>query len=548
MSQLMKRNTTPTTRFENALLLVLVTIMSSLVAMPVEAQSLLPLNNSSGGATTSVDHEDALRLARTSFEHFTTRVVDESAPLDTRRTAAAITRDFAQAAERLLFELEGDGILGIAEVKSELGTLREDYEQELRTVVSAMNGGYPAPPLRSDFADTGGYLIALIGYTVMQRNVPFRWVLVVLCLTAGLVSAWASNRGADRLATALATMGRRSTAQVVSSLGGPLYLTALSCGLYFGVQQLWIPPVLHEICNGAVSLMLIGALFWLCWSACPGLASGVAGFIRRSYEHEIESHAVNIIERILRMLVISALALVVVKLVLDTSLANLLAGLGIVGLALYFILRGTLENVAASFTIFGDAPFRVGDLVIYGDEWGNIEDIGFRSTRLRTLRGHLITIPNNELINTAVTNVGARPTIRRRFRLGLTYETSPDKVRAAIDIIADILGDHEGMPEDRPPKIEFEEFGDYDLRLFVEYHYAPADFWQALHFDTHVNLQILERFRDAGIDIAYPTARHLIETDADNAPPRFELIGDGGSTLNRDAENGDESGAVAKTG
>ena len=242
------------------------------------------------------------------------------------------------------------------------------------------------------------------------------------------------------------------------------------------------------------------------------------------------------------MVVVSALILVVVKLVLDTSLANLLAGLGIIGLALYFILRGTLENVAASFTIFGDEPFRVDDLVIYKDEWGHIEEIGFRSTKFRTLCGYLITIPNNELINSSVTNVGARPTIRRRFRLGLTYETPADKVRTALTIIAEILEDHEGMPADRAPKIEFEEFGDYDLQLFIEYHYEPADFWKALHFDTHVNLQILERFSDAGIDIAYPTERHLIETAENCAPHRFELVGAAGAEENAATEPARETG------
>lgn len=542
----MKRKTSPEFRLNNVLALIVLIVVTGAIATPVAAQGLLSLTGASAGSSKSADRERALRLARTSFEHFTADVVDANASVDTRRAVDAITRDFAAATERTLLELEGDGILGVAEVETELGTLREDYAQEVRTVVSAMEAGYPPPPLQSDFADSGDYVLALIEYAITQRNAPSRWVLVVLCLAAGLVSAWALNAGAGRLRNALANKRRRSSAQVVNSLAGPLYLTALSCGLYFGVQQLWLPTVLRDICNGAVNLMLVGALFWLCWSACPGLASGTAGFIRRSYEHEIESHAIKMLERLLRIMVISAMALVVVKLVLDTSLVNLLAGLGIVGLALYFILRGTLENVAASFTIFGDKPFRVGDLVIYDDAWGNIEDIGFRSTRVRTLRGYLITVPNNEMISTAVTNVGERPTIRRRFRLGLTYETPPDQVRAALDIVADILADHEGMPDDRPPKVEFEAFGDYDLRLIVEYHYEPADFWQALHFDTHVNLRILERFRDAGINIAYPTERHLIATDTDSASPRFELVGTDAGVPNHDTSAGEESGTVAE--
>lgn len=530
----MKHTPTITTRPVVACLLVVLTLGVVLATTPAAAQSLLSLTNSAASSADRADRDKVLRLAVTSFERSTARVVSEApgGPVseETQRSAANISGEFARAAENLLFELEGDGILGVTEVESELGALREQYEQELLTVISAMQAGYTAPPLRRDFDNTATYLLALSEYTVRKRNEPHRWALVVLCLLAGLIAAWALNAGANKLARILADAGRGSVAQVATSLGGPLYLTALSCGLYFGMQQLWIPYVVREGLGSTVILLLVGALFWLCWNACPGIASGTAGFIRTSYEHHIDSHAVNVIVRILRMIVVSALVLIVVQLVLDTSLANLLAGLGIIGLALYFILRGTLENVAASFTIFGDEPFRVGDLVIYDDEWGNVEDIGFRSTRFRTLSGHLITIPNNELINSAITNVGARPAIRRRFRLGLTYETSAEAVRTALDILAEILEDHEGMPADRAPKIEFEAFGEYELRLFIEYHYAPADFWKALHFDTQVNLHILERFRDAGIDLAYPTERHVLETAANSSPPRFELVDSSGSS------------------
>ena len=171
-----------------------------------------------------------------------------------------------------------------------------------------------------------------------------------------------------------------------------------------------------------------------------------------------------------------------------------------------------MENIAASFTIFADQPFRIDDLVIHGDEWGQVERIGFRSTRIRTLDGHVLTIPNKELVAQTIHNVGQRPSIRRRFRLGLTYETPPDKIREAIDIVSEILKNHEGMPSDSPPKVEFESFGDYDLRLLIQYYYEPPDFWQAMGFHSKVNLSILERFTQAEINIAYPTQTQLLTT------------------------------------
>lgn len=91
------------------------------------------------------------------------------------------------------------------------------------------------------------------------------------------------------------------------------------------------------------------------------------------------------------------------------------------------------------------------------------------------------------MITRSIHNAGARPWIRRRFRIGVVYSTPPTKVEEALSIIADILNDHEGMPEGEEPKAEFESFGDYALQLLIEYRFEPPDFWQALSFDTRVN-------------------------------------------------------------
>ena len=170
----------------------------------------------------------------------------------------------------------------------------------------------------------------------------------------------------------------------------------------------------------------------------------MAWAIEKTYDREVDQHVAVIIRRIIRIVVVLAFFLVVIHAILDSSLTGLLAGFGIVGLALSFILKGTLENVMASFTIFADKPFRVGDMIIYDDEWGTVEDVGFRSTKFRTLDGHLYSIPNVKLIDDSIRNVGARPYIRRRFRIGLTFGTPPDKVQEAIDILHDILDNHEG--------------------------------------------------------------------------------------------------------
>jgi len=133
----------------------------------------------------------------------------------------------------------------------------------------------------------------------------------------------------------------------------------------------------------------------------------------------------------------------------------------------------------------------------HAGEWGTIEAIGFRSTRLRTLEGHLITIPDNSLIEQSIHNFESRPSIRRRFRLGLPYGTPPDAPEEALAILRDVLDGHESTPEDAPPRVEFEEFGESMLSVFVQYNYEPPDFYEALAFGTRINLQICRRFEAA---------------------------------------------------
>ncbi len=102
------------------------------------------------------------------------------------------------------------------------------------------------------------------------------------------------------------------------------------------------------------------------------------------------------------------------------------------------------------------------------------------ATKLRSFDGHLLTVRNARLLNEVLHNAGARPSIRSRFRLSLTYDTPPDKVHRAIDIVREILANHRGQPADAPPHVVFESYGAYDPGLLVQYFFESRDYWQAL--------------------------------------------------------------------
>ena len=199
--------------------------------------------------------------------------------------------------------------------------------------------------------------------------------------------------------------------------------------------------------------------------------------------------------------------------------------MGIGGLAFALAAQDTLKNFFGSLALFTDKPFQIGERVIIDGHDGPVEDVGLRSTRIRTLDGHLVTIPNGELARMTVQNIGKRPYIRRLFNIGITYDTSPEKVEKAVKIIKEILKGHEGMNPEFPPRVFFDKFNSDSLNILVIYWYHPPEYWDFMRFSEKVNLEILNRFNSAGIDFAFPT-QTLFLTGDEKRPLNIDLSGD----------------------
>jgi MscS family membrane protein len=197
------------------------------------------------------------------------------------------------------------------------------------------------------------------------------------------------------------------------------------------------------------------------------------------------------------------------------NVSTLLAGLGVGGIAVALAAQDTLKNFFGSVMILLDKPFRVGQRVTVKGHDGVVEDIGLRSTRIRLLTGHQATIPNDQMANVDVVNVGRRPHIRRLTNITITYDTPPEKIEKAVNIIETILDNHEGMEPDFPPRVYFNEFNSDSLNLLVLYWYHPPDYWSFLAFSQRVNLQIMREFEKEGIQFAFPTSTTYLTQDDD---------------------------------
>lgn len=248
-------------------------------------------------------------------------------------------------------------------------------------------------------------------------------------------------------------------------------------------------------------------------------------------EGKLDDMLAPIIGNCLRITIVVLAVVQVAQIISGKEITSILAGLGIGGLAVALAAQDTLRNFFGSIVLLVDKPFEIGERINIDGHDGPVESVGLRSTRIRTLEGHLVSIPNGELANKAIWNIAKRPHIRRIFNIGITYETPLEKVHEAKAIMEDVLRDHPGMHPDYPPRVYFNNFNDSSLNLFAIYWYHPAAYWDYMQFTDQVNTAIFDRFNQAGIEFAYPTQTlHLsgqsdLPADAGAPPPPPSPIG-----------------------
>jgi small-conductance mechanosensitive channel len=196
---------------------------------------------------------------------------------------------------------------------------------------------------------------------------------------------------------------------------------------------------------------------------------------------------------------------IVILLALDNLGVNvtaLVTGLGIGGVAVALALQNILGDLFASVSILLDKPFVVGDFIILDNLMGSVEHIGLKTTRVRSLMGEQLIFSNADLIKSRIKNYGRMQERRVIFSIGVTYDTQPEKLALIPEIIREII---EGQAQTRFDRSHFKSFGDFALLFETSYFIASPDFNTFMNIQQAVNLTLVRRFKEEGIEFAYPT-------------------------------------------
>jgi len=195
---------------------------------------------------------------------------------------------------------------------------------------------------------------------------------------------------------------------------------------------------------------------------------------------------------------------------MGVDISALIAGMGVGGLAIALAAQKVLEDIFASFSIYFDKPYKIGDFILIGDDMGEVIRIGIKTTRIKTLRGEELVVSNKEMTDTRVHNFGKMPHRRIEFGFGVTYETPAEKIKGIPDIVRGIIESQELVRFDRA---HFKKFGDFSLDFEVIYFLMSADYNKYMDTQQAVNLDLMQAFEREGIEFAYPTQKLFLDRE-----------------------------------
>jgi MscS family membrane protein len=290
----------------------------------------------------------------------------------------------------------------------------------------------------------------------------------------------------------------------------PIKVISFVIFLHIGLQvfkwpawlELWISRALQLVVAVSLTYMLLRLvdIFVVHWRRRNSVRDD------KSFNEQL----FPIISKTLKVFIV-VIAVLVTSQNLGLNITGVLASLSIGGLALGLAAQDTVANLFGAVAVFADKPFQIGDTIKLESIEGVVESIGLRSTRVRNPDGHLITIPNKTMGNATITNVTRRPTIRTVMDLGLTYDTSPAKMRRAVELLKEIYLAH---PKTKDLIVAFNQFAASSLNIRVIHQWGGLDYKAYMAGLQELNLQVQERFEAEKIIFAYPTQTVYMKQDS----------------------------------
>lgn len=353
---------------------------------------------------------------------------------------------------------------------------------------------------RHGFGWVGDHLPPIFFAVSFAGLALWQWLSLLVLLFLGF---WVSRR----LGHLLALFSRRLAARtgvswddaLAEALDGPAGLWLWSLLLWAGGS--WLGLMTTDVAKALVKLLAILATTWFFLRLLDRLSSQWSS--QAQEKHSLVFGFIPIFKRIGRILLVT-FGLLAGLHVAGVPVTTALAGLGIGGVAVAFAAQKTLENIFAAVAIASDRPFSLGDTVRIGSLVGTVEDLGLRSTRIRTFERTVVTVPNSTVVGSEVVNLSARDRMLYNPTLSLVYDTRPEKLRRILKAIRELLATHPRVVQEGA-RCRFRGFGESALLVEVYCHLDTQEWEEYLALAEELNFALAEIVEREGSAFAFPT-------------------------------------------
>jgi MscS family membrane protein len=282
----------------------------------------------------------------------------------------------------------------------------------------------------------------------------------------------------------------------------PARLLVLPLIIHWTISNVSLPLLARQFWSGAAAILMIASCVWLLilWNARS------EGYLRKRLAHAQKTGATSIVRFARRAvdLLLVFLGILALLRYFGVNATAALAGLGVGGIAVALAAQKTLENVIGGFSIIFDKAVHVGEFLRCGETLGTVEEIGLRSTRMRTPDRTVVSIPNGQIANFSLEDMSCRDKFWFRHILGLRYDTTASQMRAVLEELGSLLAEHP-LAERESVRVRFVRFGQSSLELEIHVYLRTGDFLHFLEVQSGLLLRVMEIVQAAGTHIALQT-------------------------------------------
>lgn len=287
---------------------------------------------------------------------------------------------------------------------------------------------------------------------------------------------------------------------LVENFRAPFMFAAVLGTIRYALERLELSETVANSIDKAYTILIVINFTWAVSRLATGVIADVIERFSKKKDKDINKGTTSMLQNIASTF-IWALGILVAMNNVGIEIGTLIAGLGIGGVAVALAAQDTIKNLFGGFMLIFDRPFNLGDRVKFNGLDGYVRQIGLRSLRIETLDNRMVTIPNSIVVDSSIENLTSEPSTRIQLTLGLTYDTTPEQMERAMELLRNLPKSVKGIEE--KTVTTFMQYGDFALQiLFIYYIKKDGDFYQT---QSDVNMEILREFNAAGLDFAFPT-------------------------------------------